>query len=402
MTVQRTTPAMSGPLLAVLALLAAAAPLSSDMYLASLPMIATDLGVRASGAQFTLTALLLGIALGQLAFGPLSDRYGRIRPLMVGVAIAVVACIAAALAQDIWFLVGARFVQGFAAAAGIVIGRAIISDLNAGLGAARAFTLLLTISSLAPVLAPLLGSVLLAAGSWRSIFWVSAGIFAVMLGGVLLVVRETHPPHARDKAALLAAGEVVRRAFKGGLFPAYVLQFAFTFGVIISYISASSFVYQNLMGFSAIGYGTAAAVNALGMMACGLISVRLIRRFVVRRIIAAALMAQLFMTGGIFVLVMTGAPAIWAAIPIFFAISCSGFLMGNTTSLAIGTVRQAAGQGSAVLGASQFVLGALVTPLAGIGGGFTAVPMALLMLGCCLCAGALFLVSGRIEARRTA
>jgi len=99
---------------------------------------------------------------------------------------------------------------------------------------------------------------------------------------------------------------------------------------------------------------------------------------------------------------VSGAPAIWAALPIFFAISCSGFLMGNTTSLAIGTVRQAAGQGSAVLGASQFVLGAVVTPLAGIGGGFTAVPMAMLMLGCCLCAGALFLVSGRIAARRAA
>jgi MFS transporter, DHA1 family, multidrug resistance protein len=394
--------ALTGRLLAALALLAAAAPLTSDMYLASLPRIASDLGVSASGAQFTLTAVLLGIAAGQLTFGPLSDRFGRIRPLRAGLGLAVLASIAVALAPNIWVLVGLRFIQGFAAAAGIVIGRAIISDLSTGTGAARAFTLLLTIAGFAPVLSPLLGSILYGLIGWRGIFWVLAAVFVLMLAAVLLAVRETHPPHARDKAARRAAAAVVGKALRAGIFPAYVLQFAFSFGVLMSYMAASSFVFQNLMGFSPVGYGSAVAVNALGMMLGGLLTVRLVRRFAVRRIIAAALPVQLAMTVAILALVATGAPTVYVAGPIFVAVSCLGLVLGNTTSLAIGTVRRAAGQGSATLGATQFVMGSAVTPLSGAAGGFSALPMAVLMLACCLGACAMFLLTGRLAARQAA
>ena len=154
-------------LLATLALLSAVAPFSTDLYLPGFPQMVADLRTSPTNVQLTLTACLLGLAIGPLVFGPLSDRIGRVRPLLAGAAICVLASLAAALAPTIEVLIAARFVQGFTGAAGMVIGRAIVSDLATGRAAARAFSLLMLVGGLAPVAAPLAGGFIVGPLGWR-------------------------------------------------------------------------------------------------------------------------------------------------------------------------------------------------------------------------------------------
>src|SRR6478736_3485831 len=168
-------------LIATLALLAAVAPLAIDMYLPAFPAMATEFDTSASAVQLTLTTFLIGLAAGQLVFGPLSDRYGRRRPLIASAAVCVAAGVVCALAPNLGVLVAARLVQGFAGAGGMVIGRAVIADLVTGRVAAKAFTLMLTVGGVAPVLAPFVGGLLSGVVGWRGLLWTVAGLCAAML-----------------------------------------------------------------------------------------------------------------------------------------------------------------------------------------------------------------------------
>src|SRR3954447_24425662 len=179
------------PLLLVLASLAAVAPVATDLYLPGFPAMGDDLGADASGVQLTLTAFLVGLAFGQLVMGPLSDRLGRRTPLVASAAVCVVAAVVCALAPHLGVLVVARLVQGFAGAGGMVIGRAVIADLVTGAAAAKAFTLMLTVGGVAPVLAPLVGGLLAGPVGWRGMLWAVTGLCLVMFLGVVLVLRET-------------------------------------------------------------------------------------------------------------------------------------------------------------------------------------------------------------------
>lgn len=169
-----TAPAekISPALLAVLALLAAVAPFATDLYLPAFPQMSLDLATNTTGVQMTLTTFLVGVAVGQLSFGPLSDKYGRKRPLILGSLICLTASAVAAMAPTIGVLIAARFVQGFTGAAGMVIGRAVISDLAKGQAAARAFNLMVIVSGVAPVVAPFLGGLLVESFGWRGVLWV--------------------------------------------------------------------------------------------------------------------------------------------------------------------------------------------------------------------------------------
>ena len=188
-------------LLVTLALLSAVAPFATDLYLAAFPTMVSDLHTTATAVQLTLTAFLLGLALGQLIFGPLSDRYGRVRPLVVGAGVCVAASAATVFAPSIDVLIGARLFQGIAGAAGMVIGRAIIADLASGKAAARAFSLMMIVGGVAPVVAPLAGGFLVAPIGWRGALAVILALSTLMLLAVLLVVRETHTEHRRVECA---------------------------------------------------------------------------------------------------------------------------------------------------------------------------------------------------------
>lgn len=378
---------VTGPLLVVLALLAALAPFAIDMYLPAFPVMAQELDTSATSIQLTLTAFFIGIAVGQLAFGPLSDRVGRVRPLVIGAVLLVAASIVAALAPNVSILIAARFVQGLTGAAGMVIGRAIISDLAVGKTAARAFSLMMLVSGVAPVLAPFVGSLLVGPLGWRGVLWVLSGLAVLMLVAVLVVVRESHPAERRAQNHVRKAGaQSPLRALVSRTYIANTVTFVFAFAVMMAYISASPFVYQVMIGMDAITYGISFGINAIGLVAASALAAKLANTAGPVKVLRAGMIVMLVATAAFVVLVLTAAPAISYVVPIFFAVASVGFVLGNATALALGAVPKAAGSASAVLGAAQFALAALVSPLVTIAGEDTALPLAITMFAAALVA----------------
>jgi len=377
---ERSRP-IPGRLLLVLALLSAVAPFATDLYLSAFPTMTADLGTTATSVQLTLTAFLTGIALGQLVFGPLSDRFGRMTPLVVGSLLCLAASAATALAPTVEALVAARFAQGITGAAGMVIGRAIISDLAVGAAAARAFSLMMLVGGIAPVVAPVLGSVLVDPLGWRGVLWVVFAIVAAMFVGVVAVVRETHTAERRAKMRADRVGSPsALRALGSRVYLGNALAFAFAFATMMAYISASPFVYQVMIGFSEVQYGIAFGANAIGLAAVSAVSARLVATRPVRKLAGTGLALCLAAVMVIVVIVVSGAPVWLLVFPLWVAVASLGLVFGNATALALSGVAGVAGSASAVLGALQFGLGALVSPLVGIGGEHTAAPLAAVML----------------------
>jgi DHA1 family bicyclomycin/chloramphenicol resistance-like MFS transporter len=381
-------------LLVVLSLLNAVAPFATDMYLPSFTRIADDLRTGPSDVQLTLTTFLIGIALGQLLFGPLSDRYGRRRPLIAATAVATAASLLCALAPDIWVLVGLRLVQGFAGSAGIVIGRAVAADRVGGPAAAKVFSLLASIGGIAPVVAPLAGGALAASG-WRSVFWVLTGITALMLVGSVAVVPESLPVERRHTGGLAATGAAVRGLVTDRGYRAYLFSFAFGFAALMGYISASPFVVQNVLGLSTASYTVDFAVNALGMVGGGLVNARLVDRFSPAALLRAGQIAGVCGATALLAAIVSGLPAAVVLPLLFLFVATVPFVMGNAAALAVSRAPYAAGAAAALLGALQFALGAVVSPLVGLGGKGTGVPMGVTLLAATVVGLAAHLLLGR-------
>ncbi|HEX5144263.1 MAG TPA: multidrug effflux MFS transporter [Mycobacterium sp.] len=378
-----TTPnrTITPALLLTLALLSAVAPFATDLYLPAFPVMVSDLHTTATAVQLTLTAFLLGLALGQLLFGPLSDRFGRVKPLFVGAAVCVAASAVAVVAPSIGILVTARFVQGFAGAAGMVIGRAIIADLATGKAAARAFSLMMIVGGVAPVVAPLAGGFLVAPIGWRGTLTVILALSAAMLLAVLAVVRETHTEHRRSelRAQKDAAGSPLRdllsRRYMGN-----TVAFGFAFAGMMAYISASPFIYQTMMGLSAGQYGAMFGLNATALLVVSAVSARLTARHEVHSLAAVGVAMVLLSSVAVLALALSSASAGWLALPLLTAVASQGLVFGNTTALALDSATRAAGTASAILGAAQFLLAAAVSPLVSISGQNTAVPAGIVMV----------------------
>ncbi|MBB3603221.1 DHA1 family bicyclomycin/chloramphenicol resistance-like MFS transporter [Mycolicibacterium sp. BK556] len=390
--------AISPWLLVVLALLSAVAPVATDLYLPAFPEMTAELQGSATAVQLTLTAFLLGLTFGQLTFGPLSDRFGRRRPLLVGALLCVVASVVAATAPNIGILIAARFAQGFTGAAGMVIGRAVIADLTGGKTAGRAFSLMMIVGGVAPVIAPFAGGLLVEPLGWRGILWVVCAIAVAMLVSIVVVVRESHPVERRDQLKADAAqGISPWSALRSRTYLANTLAFGFGFSVMMAYISASPFVYQVMVGLTPMQYGTAFGVNALGMITVSAVSSRLTQTISSARLLGVGLVVTVAATLTLLTLVLTGAPVWLITIPIFVAVACQGLILGNATALALSAVPRAAGSGSAGLGALQFGLGAAVSPLVGLGGEHTALPLAVVMVAVSVLALTAYLVGRRVS-----
>lgn len=388
--------AISPWLLVVLALLSAVAPVATDLYLPAFPGMTAELQASATAVQLTLTAFLLGLTFGQLMFGPLSDRLGRRRPLIVGALLCVVASVVAATAPTVGVLIAARFAQGFTGAAGMVIGRAVISDLTTGKSAGRAFSLMMIVGGVAPVIAPFAGGLLVGPLGWRGILWVVCAIAVAMLVSIVAIVSESHPAERRAKLKTEAAqGISPWSALRSRNYIANTLTFGFGFAVMMAYISASPFVYQVMVGLTPMQYGIAFGVNALGMITVSAISSRLTRTISSAKLLGVGLVLTVAATLVLLALVLTGAPAWTITIPIFVAVACQGLILGNATALALSAVPRAAGSGSAGLGALQFGLGAAVSPLVSLGGEHTALPLAVVMVTASVLALAAYL-AGRL------
>lgn len=363
-------------LVVILGSLSAFAPLSIDMYLPAFPAMSAGLRTGPSSIQLTLTACLIGLALGQLVAGPLSDTLGRRTPLLVGLLVYTILSSACALAPSVSALVALRFLQGLGGAAGLVIAGAAVRDRYAGVAMARFLSTLMLVNGVAPVLAPVLGGQLLRVVSWRGVFVVLTAIGLALLLACAAWFEESLPPARRHRGSLAGTLRSFRLLLADRAFTGYALAGGLAFAAMFAYISGSSFVLQDIFGLSPQAFGLAFATNAIGIVAVGQLNGRLVGRFAPRRLLAVGL--WLAATGGAVLLAAVlagwGLPAI---LPGLFAVVASvGAILPNTRALAMIHYPDLAGTASALLGVLQFAVGGLVAPLIGLGGTGTALPMA--------------------------
>ncbi|GAB2593701.1 multidrug effflux MFS transporter [Streptomyces capparidis] len=380
----------------ILGTLTALTPLSLDMYLPALPEIGDSLHSSAARVQLTLTACLVGMAVGQLVVGPLSDALGRRRPLLVGMVVYVLATAACALAPDVPTLIAFRLVQGLAGAAGIVIARAVVRDLCSGLAVARFLSNLMLISGVAPILAPVLGGQMLRFTAWRGIFLVLAGLGAALTVVVALWLEETLPKERRHSGGFGHTLRTIRGLAGHARFAGYVLTGSFAFAALFAYVSGSSFVVQDVYGASPQTFSLLFGLNSVGLVTMGQIHGKvLVGRVPMDRVLAAGLavvavaaLTLLALVGGVFGEVGL-APV---AATLFVMVSAMGVALPNTTAQALVLTPHAAGTASALLGTTQFVVGALTPPLVGVAGEDTAMPMVVVIAASAAVSIVLFLV----------
>ncbi|GAB2472109.1 multidrug effflux MFS transporter [Jatrophihabitans fulvus] len=350
--------------LLALGMLSAFGPISTDFYLPALPRLASDLSVADGAAQLTLSGSLAGLALGQLLVGPLSDRFGRRRPLLLGLAGFVLFSIACAAAPSLELLVAARILQGMCGAAGVVVARAVVRDAYPDSRLAGVFSLLMVINGLSPVVAPLAGGGLLHLVPWRGLFAALALIGAVIAALTAASLPETLPPAARRGGGLRALGRAVADVSSDRLFVGAAAVLACTSGVLFVYISLSSFVLQSDFGLSPGAFSAVFALNSVGIVLGGRVSTALLRR---RDAAAVLRLGLLAMTVGSALALLAavlgwGLPGILP--PVFVAIGAVGLVLPNAAALALLRHGSSAGTASALFGATQFLSGAVAGPLA--------------------------------------
>lgn len=374
--------------------LTALAPLSMDMYLPALPQVAESLQTSASRAQLTLTACLAGIALGQLVIGPLSDALGRRRPLLVCLVVFVLATAACTLAPGTAVLVAFRLVQGLAGSAGIVIARAVVRDMYSGLAMARFFSTLMLVSGVAPVAAPLAGGQLLRVTDWRGVFVALTGIGLVITVCAALWLKETLPPARRHSGGFRETLRTMRGLLRDRRFIGYVLTGGFACAALFAYIAGSPFVVQDVYGASPQTFSVLFGINSIGLVALGQVNGKiLVGRVSLNRVLGIGLAAGLLSTTVLTALVcgvFGKAGLVPVAVTLFVLIASLGITLPNTNALALNRAAHAAGSASALLGTFPFLLGAVVSPLVGLRGEHSAVPMAVVMLGSGAVAAVLF------------
>lgn len=378
-------------LVVILGSLSAFGSLSIDMYLPAFPALSADLHAGPSAVQLTLTTCLIGLALGQLVAGPLSDTFGRRRPLLVGLAVYTVLSAACIVAPSVYALVGLRFVQGLGGSAGLVIATAAVRDRYAGTAMARFLSTLTLVTGLAPILAPVVGGQLLRLMSWRGVFVVLTVIGVVLFAVCLLWFDESLPPERRKPGGLLDTLRAFGRLLADRSFTGYALAGGFGFAAMFAYISGSSFVLQDIFGLSPQTYGLVFGGNALGLVIVGQWNRWLVDRFPPRRVLTAGLVTALCGAVLLLAAVLLHLGLAPLLLGLFGVVASIGVITPNARALAMVGYPDLAGTASALLGVLLFAIGGLVAPLIGVGGTGTAVPMAVVITA--LEAGALAVVA---------
>ncbi len=366
----------------ILGALAAFGPLSIDMYLPAFPDLSLELSAEASLIQLSLTACLLGIAIGQLFAGPVSDVIGRRKPLFTGLFLYALASFLCAFAQNIWTLIFLRFVQGLAGSAGIVISRAVVRDLYSGSEMTRFFSMLMLVNGMAPILAPVLGGQVLQVSSWRGVFLLLSVLGLCMLAAVFLGLKETLPGEKRSKGSLDTTLCTFKQLLKNRVFMGHALVQGFVSGAMFAYIAGSPFVFQDIFGVSPQLFSLFFALNSLGLIVAGQVTGRLAGRVREKTLLLIGL--GMAVTGGILLLAMIvmGGGLVTIVPPLLLAVSSVGVVGPSSFSLAMQDQAKAAGSAAALIGLLSFIVGGLVAPLVGILGSHTALPMGLTIAVC--------------------
>ncbi len=363
------TPTVRVPPGRVLALggLSALGPLSLDLYLPALPTLTAELGAGEAAGQLSLSFCMIGLAVGQLLVGPLTDRVGRRIPLLVGTAVFALSAGLCALAPSIGMLLALRLLGGLAGGAGIVIARAMVRDLYAGPQLARVFALLTLVMGVAPVGAPLLGGLLLTVTSWRGVF-AALGVLGIMLLLAAATLGETLPAQRRNAGGLRVVGRALRSVLADRTFLLPALVGAVGICGMFVYIAMASFVLQRVYGLSAQQFALVFGVNAVAILVVGRLSASLVGRVGAARLLTAGVLVALAASVAMLVGVLVSASVWVLLVPLLFLVACTGVVLPNATALALEGQAAVAGTASALFGLLQFAFGAAVPPLASLGG----------------------------------
>lgn len=363
----------------VLGMLEAFGPLSMDLYLPQLPQLAASLGTTEALGQATMSACMIGLGLGQLVAGPLSDRFGRRRPLMVGVTAFAALSVLCAVAPNIELLLVARFLQSLAGSAGIVICLAIARDQFEGAELSRMLSLLFLVSGTAPIIAPVLGGQLARIMDWRGIFWVLGAIGLLLLLVVVFALPETLRPDERHGGGLRAWGDHAGAVVRDRLFIAVLCAAAGGGVAFFTYLSMSSFVLQDEFGLTPQTFSLAFAAGALASILGSQTSRLVVRRWGPLRVYLGGITATLIATTAFLVLALTGTGVLGVVIALIGFMLCSGIGGPNGQTLALAHHGARAGTASALLGMATFLFGPVLAPVAAGIGGTNAVTMAVTM-----------------------
>lgn len=378
---QENSAKVSFILVVFLGMLTAITPLATDLYLPALPIMPGELNTTASNIQMTIGIMTFGVALGQLFGGPISDTMGRKVPLIIGNLLCVISGLICAYAPSIEILLLGRFLQGLTGSVGVVIAKAIARDFASGQELTKLFAMLMMVNGLAPVLAPLVGGQLLLLTTWRVIFIILAVFSAILLLGSLLF-RESLPKEKRIAGGIGTATKNYITLIKDKQFLGQTLIQLFAFGAFFAYISGSSFVYQNIFQLSAQEFSYLFGINSCGIILASAINGRVSNVITSRQILTFSLW-ELTIGSLLFLVAMIFE---WSLIPVttilFFTV-CTVSLFGSASfSMAMTKYGKMAGSASAILGFASMFAAGIVSPLVGIGGDHTGIPMGITMLVC--------------------
>nr|WP_043599874.1 Bcr/CflA family efflux MFS transporter [Cellulomonas flavigena] len=354
--------------------------ISTDIYLPSLPEVAQDLGTSAAAVQLTMTGMLVGGAVGQLVIGPLSDRFGRRAPVLVGVALHVLVSLLCAVAPAIVPLVALRVAQGFFNASATVVAMAVIRDRFTGADASRLMSRLMLVIGAAPLFAPSLGGLIAGQWGWRAVFVVLAAFGVVLWLIVLRRLPETLPPARRRPGGVRTALSGYLALLRDRHFVALAVLPGLTMAVLMTYVVASPFVLRVGYGLTEQQFALLFAVNGIGLVLGAQVNAAVVRRVAPVRILRVALVATVVLTGVLLGVALTGVGGVWSLVAVLWLVlALVNFAPPNATALALGRHGAMAGTAAAFIGSLQAGTGGLVANVSGLLGG-GAVAMAAVML----------------------
>jgi DHA1 family bicyclomycin/chloramphenicol resistance-like MFS transporter len=342
-------------------------PLTIDMYLPALPTVADDLMTTSSAVQLTLTGTLVGMGLGQIVIGPLSDALGRRNPLLLGTALHVVASLLVLVAPNVAVLGALRVFQGVGTAAGMVIAMAVIRDLYDGRAAATMISRIMLVIGAFPVLAPTLGGEVLRFTSWRGVFLILAAYGLLLLAVGWFAMRETLPPERRVPVGVRSTLRSYRGLFGDRVFVGLVLVGGLVIAGLFSYVSGAAFVYQEEFGLDQQEFGLLFGAGAVWLIAATQLNPVFLKRWSTGQVLLASTVGGAVAGAVLVVLAVIDTGSIWAvALPMWGVLFAAGLGLPNAPALALSRHGEAAGTAAALLGAVQFVVGAAVAPLVGV------------------------------------
>ncbi|MEV4666395.1 multidrug effflux MFS transporter [Microbacterium sp. LWO12-1.2] len=399
MTTTHTRAAASSLLPGLLLLLTVFGPISMDLYLPALPALTGELGASTSIAQLTVTACLIGLAVGQLVAGPVSDRHGRRGVLLFGIVAYIATSLLCAISPTVELLILARFVQGLAGGVGIVIAQAAGRDVYTGTALIRFYGRLTVIGGFAAIVGPLLGGLLSSVTDWRGLFVFLAAIGALILTVTLLVFRETLPAGDRAAGGFGRTVQDFRTLLSDRVFLGAILNQGFLYAALFAYLAGATFVLQDIYGLSPLGYALAFGANSAGFMVCGYLAGRVSERVSVRGTLAVGIATSLLGAAGLLAAGITTMPLAVVLVSLFLLSSGVAISSPPATTLALVGYPQIAGTASSLLGMVRFGFGGIAAPLVGIAGATSILPLGVVTVATTVLAAVALLLTSPFRRR---